>query len=59
MIKIGIKNFSFIILLSIASAHLSANETEVPTDKIQQFVDVYKKIKDQYVDEIDDEQLFN
>jgi len=59
MIKIGIKNFSFIILLSIASVHLSANETEVPTDKIQQFVDVYKKIKDQYVDEIDDEQLFN
>ena len=59
MIKIGIKNFSFIILLSIASAHLGANETEVPTDKIQQFVDVYKKIKDQYVDEIDDEQLFN
>jgi len=59
MIKIGIKNFSFIILLSMASVHLSANETEVPTDKIQQFVDVYKKIKDQYVDEIDDEQLFN
>ena len=43
----------------MASVHLSANETEVPTDKIQQFVDVYKKIKDQYVDEIDDEQLFN
>ena len=59
MIKFGIKNFSFIILLSIASTHLSANDTEVPTDKIQQFVDVYKKIKDQYVDEIDDEQLFN
>jgi len=59
MIKIGIKNISFIILLSIASAHLSANDTEVPTEKIQQFVDVYKKIKEQYVDDIDDEQLFN
>jgi carboxyl-terminal processing protease len=35
------------------------NESEVPSEKIQQFVDVYKKIKDQYVDEVDDATLFN
>ena len=32
---------------------------EVPADKIQQFVDIFKKIKQQYVDEVDDEQLFD
>ena len=41
------------------TVHLNAFSTEVPTEKIQQFVDVYKKIKDQYVDDIDDEELFN
>jgi C-terminal processing protease CtpA/Prc len=38
---------------------LHADNTEIPSDKIQQFVDVYKKIKDQYVDEVDDSTLFN
>jgi|TARA_B100002052_G_C15851755_1_gene585432 carboxyl-terminal processing protease len=36
-----------------------SSDSEVPTEKIQQFVDVYKKIKDQYVDEVDDTTLFN
>ena len=41
-------------------SHISfSSESEVPTEKIQQFVDVYKKIKDQYVDEVDDTTLFN
>ncbi len=59
MIQNTLKNFSFLILLFLASVHLNAYSTEVPTEKIQQFVDVYKKIKDQYVDDIDDEELFN
>ena len=59
MINYTLKNISFLIVLSLAIVHLSANSTEVPTEKIQQFVDVYKKIKDQYVDDIDDEKLFN
>ena len=59
MIQNTLKKFSFFILLFLASVHLSAYSTEVPTEKIQQFVDVYKKIKDQYVDDIDDEELFN
>ncbi len=54
-----IKNISFLILLSFVSLHVNSNSTDVPTEKIQQFVDVYKKIKDQYVDDIDDDVLFN
>tara|TARA_Y100000768_G_scaffold192601_1_gene144412 strand:+ start:2059 stop:3204 length:1146 start_codon:yes stop_codon:yes gene_type:complete len=46
-------------MLSVVGMYANANTTEVPTEKIQQFVDVYKKIKDQYVDEIDDDELFN
>jgi len=59
MINYKFKNISFLILLTLTTVHLNAYSTEVPTEKIQQFVDVYKKIKDQYVDDIDDEELFN
>jgi len=59
MINNTLKNISFLILLSVTVVHINAYSTEVPTEKIQQFVDVYKKIKDQYVDDIDDEKLFN
>ena len=59
MINYKLKNISFLILLTLTTVHLNAYSTEVPTEKIQQFVDVYKKIKDQYVDDIDDEELFN
>ncbi len=55
----SIKTLSFLIMLSVVGMYANANTTEVPTEKIQQFVDVYKKIKDQYVDEIDDDELFN
>ena len=55
----SIKTLSFLIMLSVVGMYANANTTEVPTEKIQQFVDVYKKIKDQYVDDIDDEKLFN
>tara|TARA_B100000676_G_scaffold294928_1_gene333486 strand:+ start:5345 stop:6496 length:1152 start_codon:yes stop_codon:yes gene_type:complete len=46
-----------LIALFCSPAYTSDNE--VPTEKIQQFIDVYKKIKDQYVDDVDDETLFN
>ena len=45
--------------MALVSLPLHANDSEVPAEKIQQFVDVYKKIKDQYVDEVDDNTLFN
>jgi len=56
------KTSKFVIFMALMAlfclpAHTSDNE--VPTEKIQQFIDVYKKIKDQYVDDVDDETLFN
>ena len=52
-----------IVLLSALFALICvpgySSDNDVPTEKIQQFVDVYKKIKDQYVDEVDDTTLFN
>ena len=48
---------AFFATLSLTSLPLYANDSEVPSEKIQQFVDVYKKIKDQYVDDIDDKGL--
>nr|AAY90019.1 predicted Carboxyl-terminal proteinase PA5134 [uncultured bacterium BAC13K9BAC] len=50
---------AFFVTLGLASLPLHANDSEVPSEKIQQFVDVYKKIKDQYVDDVDDNTLFN
>ena len=54
-----LKFVAFSILLVAFSQVSFASDNEVPTEKIQQFVDVYKKIKDQYVDEVDDTTLFN
>jgi len=31
---------------------------EVPVEDIEQFVDIFKRIKEQYVDEVDDDELF-
>ena len=50
---------AFFVALGLNSSPLHANDSEVPSEKIQQFVDVYKKIKDQYVDDVDDNTLFN
>lgn len=58
MIK-NLKNIAFFIILSSFTNIAISSDTEVPTEKIQQFVDVYKKIKEQYVDEVDDATLFN
>jgi len=55
----NLKNIAFFLILMHLSVPLHADNSEIPSDKIQQFVDVYKKIKDQYVDEVDDSTLFN
>ena len=49
----------FSVFLALVCIPGYSSDDEVPTEKIQQFVDVYKKIKDQYVDEVDDTTLFN
>tara|TARA_B100001123_G_C15316396_1_gene1026259 strand:- start:141 stop:1325 length:1185 start_codon:yes stop_codon:yes gene_type:complete len=38
--------------------HAEKND-EIPADKIRQFVDIFQKIKKQYVDDVDDQTLFN
>lgn len=58
MIK-NLKNIAFFLILSSFGNTAISSDAEVPTEKIQQFVDVYKKIKEQYVDEVDDATLFN
>jgi len=50
---------AFFMTLAFISSSVHTSESEIPSEKIQQFVDVYKKIKDQYVDEVDDTTLFN
>jgi carboxyl-terminal processing protease len=50
---------AFFMMLAFISSSVHTSESEIPSEKIQQFVDVYKKIKDQYVDEVDDTTLFN
>jgi len=43
--------------ITISEAEVQNNE-QVPAEKIEQFVDIYKRIKEQYVDDIDDAELF-
>jgi len=59
-----IKNIKFSLLaiilasnLSYPSLNLNASE-RVPAENIEQFVDVFNRIKEQYVDEVNDEILF-
>ena len=57
----NLKQLPFIMILlaqlSLPMVTLQADET-VPAQNIEQFVDVFKRIKEQYVEEIDDEELF-
>ena len=46
-----------VVMCSIPMTMLKADKT-VPAENIEQFVDVFKRIKEQYVDKIDDEELF-
>ena len=48
-----IGNNSYVSEKTIAHA-----SDEVPIEDIEQFVDIFKRIKEQYVDEVDDDELF-
>ena len=57
------KNLKHYLLVIFLLSQLSATTTikadeTVPAQNIAQFVDVFKRIKEQYVEEIDDEKLF-
>ena len=54
-------NSYFLALLMIAISFIPISiksDDAVPVENIEQFVDIYKRIKEQYVDNINDEQLF-
>jgi len=51
--------FLVLFVLAISFMPISVKSDDgVPTENIEQFVDVYKRIKEQYVDNVDDSQLF-
>ena len=54
--------FSLIIIILISNIGLPNNNLysseRVPAENIEQFVDVFNRIKEQYVDDVDDETLF-
>ena len=63
------KDFFKISLISIVLLFVGSNSPifdkttvlasdEVPVKDIEQFVDIFKRIKEQYVDEVDDDELF-
>ena len=58
-----IKFFLFTLIIMVFSITISEaevrNDNQIPAEKIDQFVDIYKRIKEQYVDDIDDVDLFN
>ena len=65
MLKIiKITNFFFLtLIIMVSSTTISEAEVQtddqIPAEKIEQFVDIYKRIKEQYVDNINDTELFN
>ena len=58
-----IKFFLFTLIIMVFSITISEaevrNDNQIPAEKIDQFVDIYKRIKEQYVDDVDDVDLFN
>jgi len=50
--------FIMVFSITISEAEVQTDE-QIPAEKIEQFVDIYKRIKEQYVDDIGDAELFN
>ncbi len=62
LIKNHLVVFLFLGFLLSPNPWLYADDTksdEIPIEKIQQFVDIFKKVKEQYVDSVDDDLLFD
>ena len=57
LIKSKLVGFLFLGYMLLPGAWLYADDLksdEIPAEKIQQFVDIFKKVKEQYVDDVDD-----
>ena len=51
--------WSLVLSILLVMPTKSFGEDRVPAEKIEEFVEVYKRIKEQYVDVVDDEKLFD
>ncbi len=57
--KVSLCLYAVILVANIALPNLNINASDrVPAENIEQFVDVFNRIKEQYVDDVDDETLF-
>ena len=57
--KVSLCLYAAILVANIALPNLNINASDrVPAENIEQFVDVFNRIKEQYVDDVDDETLF-
>lgn len=52
-------SWSFILSILLVMPTKIFGEDRVPAENIEEFVEVYKRIKEQYVDVVDDEKLFD
>ena len=57
--KVSLCLYAAILVANIALPNLNINASDrVPAENIEQFVDVFNRIKEQYVDDVEDETLF-
>ena len=57
--KVSLCLYAAILVANIALPNLNINASDrVPAENIEQFVDVFTRIKEQYVDDVEDETLF-
>ena len=57
--KVSLCLYAIILMANIALPNLNINASDrVPAENIEQFVDVFNRIKEQYVDDVEDETLF-
>ena len=57
--KVSLCLYAIILMANITLPNLNINASDrVPAENIEQFVDVFNRIKEQYVDDVEDETLF-
>ena len=57
--KVSLCLYAIILMANITLPNLNINASDrVPAENIEQFVDVFNRIKEQYVDDVEDEALF-
>ena len=57
-LKFSLITIVFFTQISVMNTEPLVAQERVPAENIEQFVDIFNRIKDQYVDEVNDEELF-